>query len=293
MAACPRLATGPHSAPLLQHIARHAGRFDLLILLPYVSPLVHYAAQAAPGRTVLWPCLHDEPYAYLEPVRLLLAGAWGVVFNSPEEQALAARLLPAPLPRQATVGVGVDPVPPVTHVQPGNNLLYVGRLEAGKNVRQLYRYVQTLADAGADVRLTVIGGGNLLPPRHPAFDFRGFASDDERAAACASALALCQPSLNESFSLVLMESWLAGRPVLVNAGCTVTRGHVQRSAGGLAYANLQEFYAAIQWLRDNPGLATRMGENGRRYVQQNYAWPVVVERFARAVAAWQTGGEAQ
>jgi glycosyltransferase involved in cell wall biosynthesis len=150
----------------------------------------------------------------------------------------------------------------------------------------LYRYVRRYVEAGHELRLVVIGSGPVTPPRHAAFDFRGFVSETAKAQACGAALALCQPSHHESFSRVIMESWMAGRPVLVNENCPPTRGHVERSKGGLAFRSYEEFAAAVDWLKANPALATQMGRNGQRYVQQNYLWPLVVDRFERIVKSW-------
>ena len=43
----------------------------------------------------------------------------------------------------------------------------------------------------------------------------------------------------KALSLVLLESLGLGVPVLVNGGCDVTRGHCQRSNGGLYYYQLR------------------------------------------------------
>ena len=123
------------------YVEGHSAAFDLLILLPYTVPLIHYAAWAAQTRVALWPCLHDEPYAYLEPVRLLMESAWGVFFNTPEERALAVQRLGMRLSRDAVLGGGVDPLAVTSGTVDPNAILYVGRLEEGKNVPLLYRYV--------------------------------------------------------------------------------------------------------------------------------------------------------
>jgi len=289
------LESGPHSVTLYAHIKRHAAEFDAIIALPYANPLVHYAAWVAPEKVLLWPCLHDEPYAYLEPVRLLLDSVWAVAFNAPEEAQIVTDRLHLQLARWAVLGAGVSL--PVANKEPvagfqsrGNHtpyLLYVGRLEAGKNLYQLYDYVRRYHEAGNRIELVVVGRGPLSPPRHAAFDYRGYVTDDELATIMAGALALCQPSLNESFSLTMMESWLAGRPALVSGACAVTRGHVGRSKGGLWYESYADFAGAVSWLLDNEEPAGQMGLNGRRYVENNYTWPAVVDRFARIFLKWQ------
>ncbi|HAJ35007.1 MAG TPA: hypothetical protein DCL15_04880 [Chloroflexi bacterium] len=280
------LESGPISSALCRHLAIHATAFDSIIALPYANPLVHAAVWMAPERTVLWPCLHDEPYAYMEPVRLLLESVAGVVFNSPEEQKLASDKLAATIVNQTILGVGVEFTPASTITTARQGLLYVGRLEGGKNVALLYRYVRRLFTEDSDISLTVAGSGPLRPPTHPAFRDLGFVDEATKAVLYADALALVQPSENESFSIVVMEGWLSGAPALVNDSCAVTRGHVLRSCGGLAYQGYADFAAAVRWLQAHPELANRMGINGRRYVQANYAWSTIVTRFTNIVTEW-------
>jgi glycosyltransferase involved in cell wall biosynthesis len=284
------VGTGAHSEPLYAYAGRHGRSFDALVLLPYAMPLTHYAACAASGRTIIWPCLHDEAYAYMEPVRLLLESTWGVMFNSPEEGQLATGVIGMRPRRHGVLGEGVTLAQPAARAEEKahSNLLYVGRLEDGKNLPLLYEYVRRYWDGEGRVRLTVLGRGPCLPPvGHPAFDYRGFVDEQEKASLYASALALCQPSVNESFSLTIMESWLASRPVLVHADCAVTRGHARRSQGGLWFRSYDEFAAAVDWLKSNPGKAARMGQDGGQYVRRNYQWSSVVSRFERMIAGWE------
>jgi len=288
------LESGPHSPALYHHVAREAARWDLIVALPYIIPIIHYAAWSAPDRVVLWPCLHDEPQAYLEPVRLLLEAVWGVMFNSPEEADLAIRRLRIRPLRYAVLGEGVsigeasDPsLPPLEPF-----VLYVGRLEEGKNVGLLYHYMERYFREGRRVRLVVAGDGPVRPPPHPPFVDLGQVSETVKAALYRRALTLCQPSLRESFSRTVMEAWLAGRPVLVHQDCAVTVGHVRRSRGGLWFQTYEEFAGALDWLQEHPDLASRMGENGRRYVQSNYTWEIVLERFETLVRRWKGDGGA-
>lgn len=284
------LACGPHSLALYAHVARWASDYDAVILLPYPAPLIHYAAWAASGFTILWPCLHDEPYAYLEPVRLLLESVQGVMFNSPEEAGLALRRLGIRPLRWAVLGAGVT-MPPAaatgSYPRWSPFVLYVGRLEDGKNVPLLYEYVQKYFETRKDIRLVVVGEGPVRPPPHPAFLDLGFVSKAEKAALYQAALALCQPSVRESFSLTIMEAWLAGRPVLVHEDCAVTVGHVRRSKGGLWFRTYEEFAEALDWLRAHADLTRRMGENGRRYVSANYTWEAILDRFEALIRAWK------
>lgn len=286
------LDSGPHSPALYAHVARHAADFDAVIALPYALPLIHYAAWAAPDRTVLWPCLHDEPYAYLEPVRLLLENVRGLIFNAPEEAHLALHRLKIRPRRWAVLGAGAtlsSEVAKGEYQRFEPFVLYVGRLEEGKNVLLLYAYMRRYFEAGGKVRLVVAGDGPVRPPRHPAFVTLGFVAETEKVALYRSALALCQPSVRESFSLTIMEAWLAGRPVLVHEDCPVTQGHVRRSQGGLWFGTEEEFAGVVEWLLAHPDLAKRLGENGRRYVLANYTWERILDRFQALAHGWGSG----
>lgn len=287
------LESGAHSVPLYAHIAAHSRNFDVVIAMPYAAPLVHYAAWAVQGaRCVVIPCLHDEAYAYMEVVRLLLEHTDGVLFLSPEEKALAVDRLGIQPVRVGVIGGGLSAP---TSAQAGRRspagrglpyLLYVGRLEEGKNLRLLYDCVRMVRQKHKEVRLVVVGDGPYRPPKDPAFEYRGYVPDHERSTAYAGALTLCQPSLNESFSMTIMESWLQSTPVLVHADCPVTVGHVRRAAGGLYFGDCLEFNETVRWLLSHSGLAQRMGANGRQYVLTNYTWPVVMDRLWALWSDW-------
>lgn len=283
------LDSGPHSPSLYVHIARHAADFDVIVALPYAMPMIHYAVWSAPDNVVLWPCLHDEPYAYLETTRLLLGSVWGVMFNSPEEARLSRHRLQARIDRWAVLGEGVslstNPSKP-PGLKANNFVLYLGRLEEGKNLPLLYEYMGRYYRIQGRIHLVIAGDGPVKPPPNRAFVNLGFVSEGEKAFLYSHAIALCQPSLRESFSLTIMESWLAGRPVLVHGDCPVTRGHVQRSKGGLWFRTYEEFAGALDWLLEHPDLAARMGENGKRYVLANYTWEAVLDRFERLIRQW-------
>ncbi len=283
------IESGPSSRTLFEHSRRYHEKFDLVIAIPVISPLVFKAAWLALDRLVVWPCLHDEIFAYLEPIRLLMESAKGNIFNSPEEQDLALNCLYMNLTRSAIIGSGIelggkkrnDPEYDLPY------LLYVGRLDEGKNLPLLLEYAMRYTDEENQFRLKIAGRGSFTIPDHPAIECMGFVDEQEKVDLYRGALALCQPSINESFSLTIMESWFVGRPVLVHKNCAVTRGHAQRAKGGLWFATYGEFRGALNWFRKYPDLASRMGQNGRSYVRLNYSWPIVVDRFLSIIKQWQ------
>jgi len=131
------------------------------------------------------------------------------------------------------------------------------------------------------LKLVLIGSGGVRIPGRLSADILdlGFVTPQEKADAYAATLALCQPSLLESFSLVMMEAWLAGAPSLVHGRCAVTRDHCLASNGGLFFEDYFEFVEAIELLARDGALRQRMGEAGRAYVLANYTWDRVTDNY--------------
>ncbi len=280
------------SPGLEAYLRAAAGRYDWLVFLPYLYGTTVAGMRIAPERAVMIPCLHDERYAYLRCYEAALAAAQGLLFHVRAEQRLANRLYRLRPERQLVLGAAVDTDPPRGDAERFRRrfgvrapfLLYAGRRIVEKNVPYLVecvRRARKLAPSLRDLELVLIGPGDLSHPRerHPHVRDLGFVSAEDKHDAYAAALALCQPSLNESFSIVLMEAWLQGTPCLVAAQCEVTRDHVADSGGGLTFADAGELAAAVARLHADAGLRAAMAARGRAYVLANYDRARVLDRF--------------
>ena len=283
-----------HSPDLYLHLAGHGHAYDLLIFLPYLFGTTIYGSTIWPEKSVICPCLHDEPYAYFADVRLMLRSVRGLMFISPAERALAENKLDLRHPAARLVGVGLDQFfadgARFRHKfgLDGPFLLYAGRLDPMKNVMQLLTFFLAYRQVQPEraLKLAIAGSGPLRLPDLPDLVPLGFLDRADLHDAYAAALALCQPSLTESFSIVLMEAWLAGTPVLVHGDCPVTRDHVMRSNGGLHFASAAEFGGALDWFFDHPQERQQMGELGGAYAQRECDWTVVLQRFRESLVSW-------
>ena len=86
----------------------------------------------------------------------------------------------------------------------------------------------------------VLIGNSLLPiPEHPRIRHLGFLDDADKFDAMAAADLLIMPSYFESLSMVALEAWALGRPVLANGKCDVLKGQCIRSNAGLYYETLR------------------------------------------------------
>ena len=107
----------------------------------------------------------------------------------------------------------------------------------------------------------------------------GFVDAQDKYDAYAAAELLCQPSKHESFSLVIMESWLNERPVIVSAECEVTKNFAVETNGGLYFSNYAEFEGSVNYIFDHPDVARQMGLNGKKYVLEHFSWNVIVRAY--------------
>jgi glycosyltransferase involved in cell wall biosynthesis len=161
----------------------------------------------------------------------------------------------------------------------GPFVLYLGRVDPNKGCESLLRYFTRYVGAGSAVTLVLAGPVNMPVPEHPSIRTLGFVADDVREALLSRACVLLMPSPYESLSMVVLEAWNHGLPVLVNARCAVLRGQVRRADGGLHYRTGAEFAAALDYLLDRQDEARTLGSQGLAYVEREYRWPTVVAKI--------------
>jgi glycosyltransferase involved in cell wall biosynthesis len=278
---------------LFHHLLARGEEYRAVVFSPYLFWATAVAAPLVAERAVVVPCLHDEPAAYLEVFRPARADPAQVWFLSEPEQALAHRLGPVAEDNRV-VGSGV-PIPPrydpdrfrARHGLARPFVLYAGRREAGKGWFDFLRgYAAALAD-GVDIDLVTVGVGKPDPPKAVAdrvIDL-GFVAEEEVGDAFAAAVAYVQPSPNESFSRTVMESWLAGTPVIASAAGAVVRWHCERSGAGLVYHDDAELAECLALAAEAPDRLRALAVRGRDYVLTNYTWAAVLDRMEEALEA--------
>jgi glycosyltransferase involved in cell wall biosynthesis len=117
----------------------------------------------------------------------------------------------------------------------------------------------------------------------------GFLPEQDKFDALDGALALVMPSFYESLSMVILEAWAMGKPVLANAHCEVLRGQCLRSNAGLFYEDYGEFREALALLLGSPELRRALGANGRNYYEANYSWKRIEDKYLALIR--RLGGE--
>ncbi len=275
------------SDELLQAIAGERDARRWLFFL-YAFPTSFWGAQIVNERSVLVPCLHDEPYARYTTTRHVLRMVRRVLANSVPEQHLICRLAELPTERVPVAGEGIELERRGDGARfrranqlDGPLILFVGRRDHSKNLPLLLAYFsEYLARRGPRAKLVVAGPGplNIPAPLRPWIVNIGFLDDQAKHDAYAAADVFCMPSTLESFCLVLMEAWLQGTPALVHSDCAVTVQHCHDAQGGVHFHTYRQFEAALDLLLNDPAIGHTLGAQGQGWVQRTCRWDDVAQR---------------
>jgi glycosyltransferase involved in cell wall biosynthesis len=265
-----------YSRELLDAVIGRRNEFAAILAGPYGNGLVWELCRAVPEKVILIPCFHDEPLARQGLVLDAFRDLGGVLYHSAEERRLAedtwnlrnanAHIIGAFLPMENACAA--EPVPKAI---PARYLLYSGRYCREKNLPLLLEWAQRYrAENAGRFAFAFTGRGDVQIPRTPGFVDLGFVSESAREGILAGAAGLLQLSINESLSLVALEAWRAGLPVIAHADCAVLRGHIQRSGGGKCLRSYGEFQLALNELWNQPEAGREQGCKGQEYVRRQY-----------------------
>jgi glycosyltransferase involved in cell wall biosynthesis len=272
----------------------------------------------APHKSILVPTAHDEPAIHLGIYKELFSLPAGIAYNTEVERRFITTHFSIRAVEEQTVGCGVDlpsPQPPRKDGDPpeevpddapassddspsyrphlarrgatfrrrhrlhGPIALYGGRIDPGKGCEELIEYFGTYVQDGGDASLVLMGVKLMPLPEEPFIRFAGRLSDQERLQALEAATVVVVPSPYESLSLLALESFAVGTPILANARSEVLVDHCHKSNAGLYYADRDEFTECLRLLLADAHMREHMGRNGRRYVQQNYRWDVILGKY--------------
>ena len=305
---------GPWCPALIEYLDRNHHQYDVLIFFTYLYSPTVLGSRIAPHKSILVPTAHDEPAIHLDIYKELFSLPAGIAYNTEVERRFLTTHFSIRAVEEETIGCGVDL--PASHggrsdeteeddapqddspsFRPhlaqrgtmfrrrhrlhGPFVLYGGRIDAGKGCEELIEYFSTYVQDGGDASLVLMGVKLMPLPEEPFIRFAGRLSDQERLQALEAATIVVVPSPYESLSLLALESFAVGTPILANARSEVLVDHCHKSNAGLYYADRDEFTECLRLLITDPHLREGMGRNGRRYVRQNYRWDVILAKYEK------------
>ena len=280
-------ANGPESPELVKAVARAHDRFDLFIFYCYRYYQTYFGLPAVRDRALLVPTAEEDPAIRLGIFREFFRLPRGIVYLTPEERTLVEGAAGGTGLPSTVIGSGLS-LPATVEVPDFRArfgltrpfLLYVGRIDRNKGCGQLFTYFRKFVEgSGAELDLVLAGKPAMEIPEHPRIRSIGFISEAEKVAALHECVALLMPSPYESLSVVMLEAWKVGVPVLANGRCKVLEGQCLRSGGGLFYDGYFEFSAALTLILARPELRAALGRQGREYVEREYDWKTVLGKL--------------
>ena len=278
---------GPRAPALIQYLKDNASSYDYFFFFSYRYYHSYWGVKTVPRRSILVPTAERDPVVGLRIFQDLFRTPRAIVYNSVEERKMINDVSGNHQVPGEVVGVGTE-VPGRysgeafrrKHKLPGPYVLYLGRIDENKGCHKLFEYfIRFKRESGSEAKLVLAGSTVIQVPSHPDIHYLGFLGDVEKFDALDGAELLVMPSFYESLSMVTLEAWALGKPVLANALCDVLKGQCLRSNGGLYYETYPEFREALSLLLGSPRLRGVLGENGRRYFEANYAWDVIENKY--------------
>jgi len=305
---------GPWCPALQDYLERQHASYDVLVFFTYLYAPTVLGLQVDPGRNLLVPTAHDEPAIHLDIYKEVFSLPAAIAYNTDVERKFLTSRFSIRAIAEETVGCGVDlpgsgakdadeerggdedsgaeedgrrhlaargAVFRRRHRLHGPFVLYGGRIDPGKGCEELIEYFSSYARDGGDASLVLMGVKLMPLPEEPFIRFAGRLSDEERLLALEAATVVVVPSPYESLSLLALESFAMGTPVLANARSDVLVDHAVRSNAGLYYADRDEFVECLRLLLADQRLRRALGHNGRAYVRRHYRWDAIMDKYER------------
>ncbi len=210
------------------------------------------------------------------------------MYNSPEERAMIQAIAHNDQVPSVVVGVGSE-IPqhhpaaavPAEVQRPWTVCGVRGTHRREQGLPGAFRLLLDVFERGtAGGSRSCSSGTRSCPcPPHPRIRHFGFLDDADKFDAIAASELLIMPSYFESLSMVALEAWGLGRPVVANGKCDVLRGQCVRSNAGLYYENRQEFVETLRATGADQWLNVTLGRNGRQFYREHYDWPVIERKY--------------
>lgn len=283
---------GPYCPAAIEYIRSNKDEYDVFIFVTYLYYLSVKGIPEVADKAVFIPTAHEEPFIHFKTFETLFNMPKAYVFLTDEEKELVQKLFGCGNIPCDVMGTGVDvPCKPDAAAFrekfsiSGDYIVYVGRIDEGKDCPTLFRYFTEYKKRRPDsgLKLVLMGKQVCGIPRHKDIISLGFVSEEDKFGGIAGAKCLVLPSRFESLSISVLESMRLSVPVIVNGVCEVLKGHCLKSNGGLYYMNYFEFEGILDYIFSHEREYRQMSVNARRYIKENYEWDVIMRKFGEVL----------
>ena len=283
-------AQGPYVPALIRYIEDHKNDYKVFIFFTYLYYQTVMGMRVVKEKSIIVPDAHDEPFLRMKIFDEVFKSPKAMFFNTDDERALVRRKYQNWDIKCQVGGAGVDLPQSINgqrfkeKYQLDRYMVYVGRIDEGKNCSQLFRDFLTYKNIfDSDLKLVLMGKSVIPIPEHLDIIPLGFVDDQDKFDGICGAEFLVLPSKFESLSIVVLEAFSLKIPVLVNGECEVLKSHCIKSNGGLYYTSTAAFCETVHYMETHKEICESMGELGKQYVDQYYQWDVVIGKLCELV----------
>lgn len=279
---------GPWSGSLERFIADHVAEYDLVVthnnvFRPAVIAIEEAKKHGVPS--ILIPHAHLDDDFYHFPDWLESARDASLVLAVPKA---ACAFLAENGCNVRYLSAGCDAMEQFTqedveafrgvHKSLRPFVLVLGRKAGAKGYHQIIEAVDQLNREGVNLQVVLIGpDDDGLAVNSPNAVYLGRQSRTVVRGGLLSCLALCNMSSSESFGIVLLEAWLAGKPVVVNRDCVAFHDMAEDGVNAIMVDD-QQLKAALAKLVLSPSLCAELAEGGKVEIQR-FSWEKVCSEF--------------
>ena len=290
---------GPYVPNLIKYLRTHKEEYDVFIFFTYLYYTTVMGIKEVSEKAIVIPTAHDEPFLRMNAYKNVFCMPKAFFYNTSEERDMIQSKFNNVHIKSDLGGVGVE-VPKTVNRVPfkkkyglSDYVIYVGRIDQGKNCDILFEFFKNYKKRNpGNLKLVLMGKSVIEVPKHEDIINLGFVSDEDKFNGIAGAKLLILPSEFESLSMVVLEAFSLKVPVLVNGKCEVLKGHCIKSNGGLFYQGYLEFEGCLNYMISHPEECEVMGINGKKYVDKNYRWDIIINRLEQLIS-YVTEGEKQ
>lgn len=286
-----------YSSRLNSFIQFHKDDYKAFIVMSLDYPAFYYTALYAGEKMIAIPTMHYAKISFRSLLTSAISKVAYVGFNTNEEQKLGEQIFGKAMKLCGIISVGIE-TPEAANWEevrdkyqlPERYLLYVGRITHVKLYRLLSYYLNYKKKyVDSALKLVLVGGLTIDKIIDPDIIYTGFVSDEEKMAILQHAEIVVNPSNGESLSLILLEAMNQGKPMLVNGRCKVLKEHCLKSDfASFYYTTNVSFNRYLHKMEISTSLRQAMGQKGKKYVENNYNWNLIMGRLKYVIKTFDT-----
>lgn len=281
------ICQGPYCPALVHHISATKDRYDGFIFFTYLYYPTVRALPLVKEKAVLIPTAHDEPALYYQIIKDVFSQKFPIIANYATEAHLIQKAFSIPSSRILVGSMGINPViKSDLPRQSTRQILYLGRIGHAKNSSELIDFVRSYNVLNPQKTCILVLAGALEEgfalPQEDWLKYEGFVGEERKAFLISNSVAVVNPSRFESLSLLVLEAFLWGKPVLASKFCPIFRDYAREVSTLYLYGSFDDFAAALTQLLTQDSADDALEET-RSWVLDNFHWEKVRRNLTAAL----------